>query len=93
MARKKSYYDIRNQANRIKKALAQRNGVGNMTSADLNRYMRVNEIAGTYLGKIASTKSFDKAERKETAREYVRGVSKAASRKYSPKTYMGMSNG
>lgn len=93
MARKKSYYDIRNQANRIKKALAQRNSVGNMTSADLNRYMRVNEIAGTYLGNISSTKSFDKAERKETAHEYVKGVSKAASRKYSQRTYMGMTNG
>ena len=93
MARKKSYYDIRNQANRIKKALAQRNGVGNMTQADLNRYLRVSEIARVYAGNIESTKSFDKAERKETAREYVRGVSKAASRKYSQRTYMGMSNG
>lgn len=95
MARKKSIYDIRNQEQRIKRAIADRagNNVNNLSGGDLARYLRVGEIASTYRGNIANSKSYQKAGRKETAREYVRGVAKSAQRKYSQSTYMGLTNG
>lgn len=99
MARKKSFNDIVAQRNRLLANIASNIGMGAVRENNIARYKRVEEVAQRYMDNIAQSKSAKRMTNSVnkklalTREEFEAYRKRARNRKYSQRTYMGMSNG
>lgn len=97
MARKKSLSDIERQISRIRAEAARRALSGVNASQNKKRMDKASEIGERYSNNIKTMRSYgnnftkyDDAEDSKKAQKY---ADRMDNRKYSQRTYMGLSNG